>query len=185
MSNNASIASAAPLNPNVPMQVNGDMDRGVNELQSNYRIGWIGANQWFNYTRNFPAGNYNVYAGISNGGAAGTGEYSRYGVLQMVTASSTNNLGIFGVGNGYATGAWGNNGGVGQAGGMGLVPLTDPNGNMLSIASRAPRRCAIGCRRRPPIPSPSRECRPPSKTAAATTTSSCSLRRRQWLRSRR
>jgi len=134
VSNNASIASAAPLNPNVPMQVNGDMDRGVNELQSNYRIGWIGANQWFNYTRNFPAGNYNVYAGISNGGGAGTGEYSRYGILQMVTASSTNNLGIFGVGtNGYATGTWGNNGGVGQPGGMGLVPLTDPNGNMLSI----------------------------------------------------
>jgi hypothetical protein len=98
-------------------------------------LAWIGANQWFNYTRNFPAGNYNVYAGIGNGGTAGTGEYSRYGVLQMVTASSTNNLGIFGVGtNGYATGAWGNNGGVGQPGGMGLVPLTDPNGNLLSIA---------------------------------------------------
>ena len=42
VSNNASIASAAPLNPNVPMQVNGDMDRGVNELavQLPHRLDW-------------------------------------------------------------------------------------------------------------------------------------------------
>jgi hypothetical protein len=135
LANNSSVASAAPLNPNVPFVFNPDLDRGVNEVQCNFRIGWIGAGQWYNYTRTFPAGNYNVYGGISNGGGAGSGEYSRYAVLQTVSATGTNNLGIFGIGaNGYATGAWGQNGGVGQAGGVGLVPLTDPNGNLVSVA---------------------------------------------------
>ena len=134
LANNSSPAAAAPLNPNIPMQHNIDLDRGVNEIEANYRIGWIGSGQWYNYTRTFPTGKYNVYGGISNGGSAGTGEYSRYAVLQEVSATTTNNLGIFGIGtNGLATGNWGQNGGVGQAAGVQLVPLTDPNGNMVAL----------------------------------------------------
>jgi hypothetical protein len=132
LANSLSVTSAAPLSPNIPMQFNYDMDRGVNEVQSNFRIGWIGSGQWYNYTRTFPTGKYNVYGGISNGGGAGTGEYSRYAVLQIVSATSTNNVGIFGVGtNGLATGQWGQNGGLGHP--VGLVPLTDPNGNMVTL----------------------------------------------------
>ena len=116
------------LNPNVPMWFNYDLDRGVNEVQANYRIGWIGSDQWYNYTRTFPAGNYNAYAGISNGGNVGW-LYFRYGILQLVSATTTNNLGLF---EGLATGQWGLNGGVGQP--AGLVPLTDPNGNLVTLA---------------------------------------------------
>jgi hypothetical protein len=119
----------APLSPNVPMWFNYDLDRGVNEVQANYRLGWLGSGQWYNYTRTFPAGIYNAYAGVSNGGTAGTGPHSRYGVLQLVSATTTNNLGLF---DGLATGQWGLNGGVGQP--VGLVPLTDPNGNLVPLA---------------------------------------------------
>jgi hypothetical protein len=135
LNNASSVANAASLSPNVPLQPVLDMDRGVSEVQANFEIGWISGNpnQWYNYTRTFPAGSYNVYGGIGNGGTVGTGEYSRYGVLQLVSATSTNNLGIFGVGtNGYATGNWYQYGGVGQ--GSSLVPLTDPNGKMVTLA---------------------------------------------------
>jgi hypothetical protein len=133
VANSSSVTASAPLSPNIPIIENYDLDRGVNEVQCNYRIGYIGAGQWFNYTRTFPAGKYNVYAGISNGDAAGTTPYDRYAVLQWVTSTSTNNLGIFGAGtNGVATGEYGQNGGLGI--GAGLVPLTDPNGNLVSLA---------------------------------------------------
>jgi hypothetical protein len=133
LANSSSVATSAPLSPNIPMQENYDLDRGVNEVQSNYRIGWIGAGQWFNYTRTFPTGKYNVYAGISNGDPAGTTPHDRYAVLQLVSSTSTNNLGVF---DGVATGEWGQNGGVGQA--VGLVPLTDPNSNLVSLALSGP-----------------------------------------------
>jgi hypothetical protein len=135
--NNAnSIANAAPLNPNAPMEEVMDLDRGVNEVQANYEVGYTGPNEWYNYTRTIPAGIYNAYAGIGNGGTRGTGANSRYAVLQLVSAAGTNNLGIFGVGtNGYATGNWYQYGGVGQ--GCSLVPLTDPNGNLISVTNPA------------------------------------------------
>ena len=130
VANDSSIATAAPLNPNIPMQFNGDLDRGVNELQGNFRIGWIGSGQWYNYTRTFPPGKYNIYGGLSNGSGAGTGAHSRYAVVQLVTSTTTNTLGIF---DGLATGTWGQNGGPGAAGGQGLLPLSDGSGNMVSV----------------------------------------------------
>jgi hypothetical protein len=118
----------------VPFQVNHDLDRGVNELQANHRIGWIGGGQWYNYTRTFPSNLYNVYVGMGQGDTAGATAHARYGVLQMVdsptTPTVTNSLGLF---DGFSTGNYGQNGGVGQAGGQGLVPMTDNNGNMLAI----------------------------------------------------
>ena len=120
----------------VPMQVNHDLDRGVNELVANQRIGWVGASQWYNYTRTFPAttNEYNVYAGLSQGNTAGTTPHARYGVLQVVDSPTaptvTNTVGIF---DGVATGAYGQNGGVNQAAGVGLVPLTDGSGNLAAV----------------------------------------------------
>jgi len=108
------------LNPAQPSVLNVDMDRGVNELTANFRLGWIGGGQWYNYTRTFPAGSkYNVYGGISNGGTGADGEYA---ILQVVTSTSTNNVGLF---DGVGTGSWGYN--------AHLVPLTDPNLNLVEV----------------------------------------------------
>jgi len=53
----------------------------------------------------------------------------------LVNGTTTNNVGIFGVGtNGFATGGWGQNGGVGEAAGQQLVPLTDSSGGLVSVA---------------------------------------------------
>ena len=41
--------------------------RGAFSVTSNYQIGWGGANEWRNYTRDFNAGTYEVYIGASNG----------------------------------------------------------------------------------------------------------------------
>jgi GLEYA domain-containing protein len=117
----------------VPMQINHDLDRGVNELVANQRIGWVGSVQWYNYTRTFPGSNiYNVYAGLSQGNGAGTSPHARYGVFQIVDSPTaptvTNSVGVF---DDVATGAYGQNGGVGQ--GAGLVPMTDGNGNMVAL----------------------------------------------------
>jgi len=46
---------ASPLyrigeDPQVPMDRTGDRDRGVGEINVNYKMGWIGDNQWYQYT---------------------------------------------------------------------------------------------------------------------------------------
>lgn len=93
----------------VPVSFANDRDRGGGEVVVNYRIGWMGSGQWFNYTRNFPAGDYNVYAGLSSGTA---GDNLR-GNLMDVTGGASAILGAFAA---SAPGGWGNNA---------LVPLKD------------------------------------------------------------
>jgi hypothetical protein len=105
-----------PSTQMVPTSIANDRDRGLGEVQCEFRLGWIGGGQWYNYTRDFPAGKYNVYAALSNGG---TGADGCSGALQKVTAGATtpnqttNLLGVF-----YqqGTGEWGRNA---------LVPLKD------------------------------------------------------------
>jgi hypothetical protein len=100
-----------PAEVNVPMDATGDVDRGGSDLTVNYKIGWTGANQWYNYTRTFPAGNYNVYAGLSQGDPITSASRVR-GTLQQITAGATTTnqtvvqLGTF---DGPATGGWGVN----------------------------------------------------------------------------
>lgn len=92
-------------NPQVPMDRTGDRDRGVNELAVNYKIGWVGADQWYQYTRTFPAGTYNVYAGMSHGD--GPDSATRIGGnLATVSGGTPTVVGSF---YGNATGGWGNN----------------------------------------------------------------------------
>jgi hypothetical protein len=100
--------------PNVPINENNGFDqndRGVWTRTQNYKIGWTqgGADsEWFNYTRTFPEGNYNVYAALSHGGGGPTA-----GSLQLVTGAANvenqtvQQLGTFNVPGG--TGGWGNN----------------------------------------------------------------------------
>jgi hypothetical protein len=116
------------MSVHTPTYINQDFSRGDGEISYNYRLGYIAPGQWYNYTRTFPDGTYNVYAGISDGAAAGT-PHGEYAQLQMVTAGqgTTNQtvqtLGTF---DAPATGAYG--------GQNALVPLTDANGNLVSVA---------------------------------------------------
>lgn len=114
--------------PSVPMDRTGDRDRGLTEIVVNYKIGWTGAGQWYNYTRNFPAGNYNVIGGLSHGDAATTA--TRVGAsLHRVTSSPTQpnqTTAYLGTFDGPATGGWGNNG---------LIPLMNTNTSPATLAS--------------------------------------------------
>ena len=94
----------------VPVSVTTAFDRGGGEVNQNFRLGWMGGNHWFNYTRTFPAGNYNVYAGLSSG----TKGDRIHGNLEDVTGGASTVLGVFE--STTITGGWGNNN---------LVPLKD------------------------------------------------------------
>jgi len=111
----------------VPHQLNyGDLDRGGAQAAVNFRLGWIWNGMWFNYTRTFPTGKYNVYAGLSNGGAQGTA-HAEYGQLQKVTAgvgTQTQTVQDLGTFDGVASGGWGLNT---------LIPLKDDSGNLVSL----------------------------------------------------
>jgi len=80
--------------PNVPEDNGpGDFYRGPFSVSSNYKIGWIGANQWYDYTRTFPAGTYKVYAALSFDVSPGSGNADApdrlSGNVQLVTAGAT------------------------------------------------------------------------------------------------
>jgi hypothetical protein len=114
--------------PHVPINENNGFnsgDRGLFIRQTNFKIGWIDSGEWFNYTRTFPEGNYNVYAAISHGG--GPADVTS-GSLQLVTGGATTttqttqDLGTFNAPG--ATGGWGNNR---------LVPLQS-GGSLATVA---------------------------------------------------
>jgi len=112
--------------PQVPMDLNyaEGWGRGFTDLQVNYKIGWIGGGQWYNFTRNIPAGKYNVYAGLSHGESA-AGQLS--GALQKVTAgatTATQTLEELGTFTGQGTGGWGVNR---------LVPLQNAGGQNVAV----------------------------------------------------
>ncbi len=112
--------------PQVPMDVNNaeGWGRGFTDLQINYKIGWIGAGQWYNFTRTIPAGKYNVYAGLSHGESL-AGQLS--GTLQKVTAgatTATQTLEELGTFTGQGTGGWGVNR---------MVPLQDAGGQNVAL----------------------------------------------------
>jgi hypothetical protein len=93
----------------VPFSFANDRDRGGGEVNVNFRIGWMGSSQWFNYTRDIPAGKYNVYATIGHGDA----NASIGGNLATVSGGTETIIGAF---SGLAPGGWGNNA---------LLPLKD------------------------------------------------------------
>ncbi|HKS38499.1 MAG TPA: lamin tail domain-containing protein [Verrucomicrobiae bacterium] len=105
--------------PNVPMVDNPDMSRGTWTMTTNFRIGWTDVGDWYNYTRNFPSGNYRVYAALSH---QGTNPGELRGSLQEVTSGATTpaqttvDLGVF---DAPGSGGWGSNN---------LVPLRDAPG---------------------------------------------------------
>ena len=122
---------ASPLyrigeDPQVPMDVNYSeaWGRGFTDLEVNFKIGWIGAGQWYNYTRTIPAGKYNVYAGLAHGESL-AGQLS--GSLQKVTAganTANQTLEELGTFTGQGTGGWGVNR---------LVPLQNAGGENVAL----------------------------------------------------
>lgn len=111
--------------PSVPMDRTGDRNRGFMDIAVNYKIGWVGSGQWYNYTRTFPAGKYNVYVALSHGDPPASGTIG--GRLGRVTSSpsqpnqTVEDLGAF---DAPRTGGWGNNA---------LVPLRDGENNMVAL----------------------------------------------------
>jgi hypothetical protein len=101
-----------PNTQGTPMSWANDRDRGAGEVVTNFRIGWGGGGQWWNYTRTFPNGKYNVYAALCHADPA-TSATRIGGRLEDVTGGTTTVLGVF---HAPGTGGWGNNA---------LVPLQD------------------------------------------------------------
>lgn len=98
-----------PNTVGVPVSFANDRDRGAGEVVVNFRPGWMGSGQWFNYTRNIPPGKYHVFAGLSHGDA-----HARIGGnLAAVSGGAETVLGVF---DGLAPGGWGVNA---------LLPLKD------------------------------------------------------------
>lgn len=107
------------VNPRVSMDRTGDRTRGVGDIKVNFKLGWIGGGQWYEYTRNIPEGKYNVYAAISHGES---NPNQLAATLQRVSGTTVTDLGVF---NAPGTGGWGNNA---------LVPLkTAPDGNLVEL----------------------------------------------------
>jgi len=74
----------------------------TNELAFNYNVAWWSINAWLNYTRTYPAGNYNVYGRL----AANNGTTTQI-QLDQVSGAATNYLGTFiGGGRGYNAFDW-------------------------------------------------------------------------------
>lgn len=84
----------------------------ANPLAFNYNVAWWTTNGWLNYTHNYPAGNYNVYARL----AGNTG--STFQIQLDEAGGSTTYLGTFiGMGRGYNAFDW--------------IPLVNTNNSQL------------------------------------------------------
>ncbi|MHB9005843.1 MAG: hypothetical protein ACYDC1_02835 [Limisphaerales bacterium] len=108
-----------------PLTVNGGIEanRGTWDVTTNYKIGWVGGTDFYNYTRTFPAGNYRVYSAQSADG------YELSGTMELVSNPSAVNAEQIRVSIGSfqapETGAWGRNA---------LVPMQDANGNPATVS---------------------------------------------------
>jgi hypothetical protein len=105
--------------PNVPFSSDGDRVRARDAagaatwtMTANFRLGWGGGDtNWYNYTRDIPAGNYTVWASLSHGDPV-TSATRMQGNLGVVTSDPTqpnqavSNVGYF---RAPASGGWGAN----------------------------------------------------------------------------
>jgi hypothetical protein len=76
--------------PNAPMfySLNPEaMDRGEWSSTYNFRLGFMNPQNWYNYTRVFPAGNYRIYAALLDGSSVITPDRIR-AMLGIVTAGT-------------------------------------------------------------------------------------------------
>lgn len=80
-----------------------------------YNVGYISTGDWFNYTRDYPTGTFNIYARLSGG--SGATKVS----LDDVSGGTTNNIGVFS----FTGSDWG---------AYNYIGLVDDNGNLLPFA---------------------------------------------------
>ncbi len=107
-------------------QVNSDVPRlqYITSALSDYNLGWYDGGEWDNYTRTFPAGQYNVFLRAANG-SGGNGSATLSVVSgDTTTANQTNTtLGTFTIpstgANAWQTYTW--------------VPLRDAGGNLVQF----------------------------------------------------
>ena len=107
--------------PNVGLTPNGDSDRGTWTVTTNYKLGWNDDGEWMNYTRNFPAGTYHVYARLSSGGAPMAARLDEVTAGRGTAEQTLTPLGTF---TAPATGNWD---------GFVNVPLRDDGGNPVKL----------------------------------------------------
>jgi len=102
-----------------------DTDRGEWSVTANYKVGWAGSPNWYNYTRTIPANSYQIWAALSHGDSAG----SISARMEQVTSDPTQPgqtvtvLGTFT--DPKWTGGWGNNS---------LFPMRDTGGNVAVVS---------------------------------------------------
>ncbi len=103
-------------------EINGDVVRPPynGTGHSDYSIGYFSPGSWANYTRHYPAGNYNVYARLAAGGGATTCALSRVMSGWGTVNQTTNLLGTFSVPNT----AWES---------YNYIPLEDGLGNLVTV----------------------------------------------------
>ncbi len=92
-------------------------------MTANYKIGWAGDGNWYNYTRTFPANTYEVWAGLSHDTTDGL----RGSVSLVLAGAGTANQTVFNLGsfNGPTSGAWGTDN---------LVQMKDSFGNVTAVS---------------------------------------------------
>ncbi|MEX2578548.1 MAG: hypothetical protein WD342_05780, partial [Verrucomicrobiales bacterium] len=88
-----------------------------------YNVGWVAIDEWLNYTRTFPAGEYYVYARLAFGGSGPFGaQLDRVTSDRSQPDQTTEKLGTFR--SSTATGGWQN---------YEFIPLIDDDGNLVSL----------------------------------------------------
>jgi hypothetical protein len=114
-------------NPGMDTEVNGDVLRPQYQdplnPQQDYTMGYFSDGAWANYTRNFPAGNYNVFARVATAAAGGSDAalYQVTGGWGTPDQQTTNFLGNFNI---PSTGAWET---------YTYVPLRDASGKLVTV----------------------------------------------------
>ena len=99
--------------PNVPMieSLGGQpgSERPGFAVEMNYRIGWVGEGEWYNYTRLIPAGYYKAYAALSIDRLDPGLLRGRLGLVTDGAGTDQQNVADLGEFNGAGSGAWGRN----------------------------------------------------------------------------
>lgn len=98
--------------------------RGDWSVTSNYKIGWVGTGEWMNYTRTFPAGDYNVYAGLSHGEQLANQLSASLATVAGDVTTTNQTATVVGTFSGTGTGGWGSND---------LIPLMN-GGSMATVS---------------------------------------------------
>jgi hypothetical protein len=116
----ASDQMATTVSGDVPRQKFLDAQAG-DPLIKDYKIGWFAGGEWVNYTRDFPAGTYNIYARFSGGAGAATVTLAKVIDGAGTSTQTITNLGNFSfTGTGWST--------------FQYVPLRDVNGNLVPLS---------------------------------------------------